>query len=95
MKAKITLASLIGTKPLSTYESQLITRKMIAIENRDSGNDDSFRLKVGDSVENFGAYKDGYAQPIGTVTEVYRENGHIRIATEKGFFREQDIRKAL
>jgi len=93
MKDKLSIHDIIQTKPLTKLESNLIERKMAALLASDSGNSQPFRLAVGDKVENFGAYKEGFAMPCGTVIEVYRENGHNRAATEKGFFREQDLRK--
>jgi len=93
MKTQITLPQLLSTQPLSKLEHKKIDRMMITQLKKDAGSSEAFRFKVGDEVENFTMYKEGFAKPEGTVIEVYRENGHNRVATETGFHREQDLRK--
>ena len=95
MSNQITIADLLKTRPISAKERDLLTRKIEAELKRDSGKSEPFRLAVGDKVENFAMYTDGYAQPCGTVSEVYRENGHNRVATETGFHREQDLARRI
>ena len=76
------------------YCATQITRMMDERLKRDSGESVAFRFKIGDKVENFTIYKEGFAKAEGTVSDTYRENGHNRVATETGFHREQDLRKA-
>lgn len=87
------IRQIIKTKPLSEIEHKRIDRKMQVKLRANRGESPPFRLQVGDKVEDFASYTEG-AMPAGTVQELYRENGHNRVATEKGFFREQDLRKS-
>lgn len=91
----ITLADIVHTRPLTKYEHNYLDRKLERVLKEGAGKNKPFRLAVGDKVENFAMFTEGNAQPVGTVQELYRENGHNRVATEKGFFREDDLRKII
>ena len=82
---KITLAELRGTKPLTQWERNYLGNKMNRDLRAHRGKRAPFRLKVGDRV------MDTTTQERHTVTELYYENGHNKIASETRFHREQDL----
>jgi len=79
------------TKKPTTEERLDAVRTLTLLERLDKGKSKPFRLAVGDKVEDFFVFTP--AEPVGTVKELYRENGHNRVATENGYFREQDLRR--
>jgi len=87
---KINITSLHHTAPLARDESSRLDRMIATSIKESAGKNEPFRLQVGDKVEDFATTTPG--RPVGTVEELYRENGHNRAMTEQGFFREQDLR---
>jgi len=81
---------IINTPKPSPEMSNLLSRKLELILQQSAGKSVPFRLSIGDRVEDF--YTFTPAVFVGTVSELYRENGHNKIATEQGFFREKDLR---
>ena len=90
---KLTLSAISPTKPLTklqrNYLGNMINRSLAA----GAGNNDAFRLSVGDRVEDF--IRHTPASDAGTVEAVYRENGHNKVTTNQGNFRERDLRVKL
>jgi len=88
---QVTLAALAPTKPLNKFERNFLGNKMRKELEAGAGKNVPFRLSVGDKVEDFFMYTPPLF--VGTVSDLYRENGHNRVETEQGFHREQDLRK--
>ena len=87
MTKLLELSDIASTRPLGDDEGYLISRKMGLLMQRDSGHNATFRLSIGDNCEN---HQTG--EIVGTITELYRENGHNRASTKTGFYREQDLK---
>ena len=80
---KLTIHSIIETKPLSVFESNKIVDKMTRKLKEEQGNNAPYRFNIGDAVADKHGRKD-------VLTDRYRENGHNFYAG-KYFYREQDL----
>jgi len=80
---------LMESKPMTDSKRKKLTQDMLAGLESGKGSSLSFKFKIGDKVEDFVMFSPpAYA---GIVTENYRENGHNKVLTTKGVYREKDL----
>jgi len=88
----LTLADIVGALPPQSREFYDLMSDFIERDTlKCAGNNQPFRIAVGDQVEDFFGHTP--ARPVGKVLELYRENGHNKILTTSGAFRECDLRR--
>lgn len=84
---KISIHELHQTKPLNKYQRNYLDNMIARTLHEGRGKNKPFRLQVGDHVmdTNTGAKY--------TVTELYRQNGHNKVASKTRFHREDSLMK--